>query len=162
LVFAVPVLGLKKRKVLVCGVFDLLHLGHLHFFSQAKKFGNHLTVLVARDSTVKKVKPQPPFFKERERMELLSSLKIVDRVVLGSKKSLFEGVRKVKPDVLVLGFDQLESAGKLLGISHAASEKEIEKTFLKKGLNLKVIRLNKGWMPTRFKSRKVKEHLKVK
>ena len=153
---------MRKTKVLVCGVFDLLHLGHLLFFSQAKKFGSHLTVLVARDSTVKRAKRHDPFFKENERKELLSSLKIVDNVVLGSKKSLFEGVRKAKPDVLVLGFDQLESAGKLLGISHAASEKEIERKFLQKGLKIKVIRLKKGWMPERFKSRKVKEHLNVK
>ncbi len=151
-----------KKKVLVCGVFDLLHLGHLHFFKQAKRFGNHLTVLVARDSTVRKAKKQPAFFRERERMELISSLRMVDRVVLGDKKSLYNGVLKAKPDVLVLGYDQLKSAGKLLGLSSVSSTREIEKRFAKKGLKLRVVRLKKGWMPERFKSRKVKVYLKVK
>jgi len=150
------------RKVLVCGVFDLLHLGHLHFFSQAKKFGNHLTVLVARDSTVRKVKRSPPFFKERERMALLSSLKIVDKVVLGSTKNFFEGVKKAKPDVLVLGYDQLDSVARMLGVSKVISAKDLEKTFARKGLKIKIVRLSKGWMPGRFKSSKVKVHLRVK
>lgn len=157
----VCVVGMKK-KVLVCGVFDLLHLGHLWFFTQAKRHGRHLTVLVARDSTVLKAKKRLPFFKERERMRLLSSLKIVDRVVLGDKKSMYQGVLNANPDVLVLGYDQVKSAGKLLGISNASSAKEIERKFLEKGLRLKVVRLEKGWMPERFKSTKVKVYLKVR
>ncbi|MFH1056653.1 MAG: adenylyltransferase/cytidyltransferase family protein [Candidatus Micrarchaeota archaeon] len=152
----------KTKTVLVCGVFDLLHLGHLWFFRQAKKFGNHLTVLVARDSTVKKVKHRKPFFREKERMELLSSLKIVDEVVLGSRKNLFEGVKKAKPGVLVLGYDQLESVSRMLGVSKKISAKELKKLFSKKGLTIKIVRLNKGWMPERFKSSKVKVHLRVK
>lgn len=151
-----------RKKVLVCGVFDLLHLGHLHFFKEAKRYGDHLTVLVARDSTVRKSKKRSPFFREKERMQLLSSLNVVDSVVLGDKKSLYKGLLKVKPDVLVLGYDQLQSAGKLLGLSNASSAKEIEKTFLQKGLKVKVVRLKRGWMPERFKSKKVKLYLKVK
>jgi len=150
------------RKVLVCGVFDLLHLGHLWFFKQAKRFGNHLTVLVARDSTVRRAKKHPAFFKEKERMQLLSSLKIVDRVVLGDTKSMYRGVLNVRPDVLVLGYDQLKVAGRLLGVSNAASPREIERKFAEKGLKLRVVRLKKGWMPERFKSKKVKAYLKVK
>ena len=150
------------RKVLVCGVFDLLHLGHLWFFKQAKRYGGHLTVLVARDSTVRKAKKRLPFFKERERMQLLSSLRIVDDVVLGDGKSMYRGVLNAKPDVLVLGYDQLLIAGRLLGVSHAASAREIEKRFAEKGLRLRVVRLRKGWMPERFKSTKVKAYLKVK
>lgn len=152
----------ELRRVLVCGVFDLLHLGHLWFFKQAKRFGNHLTVLVARDSTVRKAKKRSAFFKERERMQLLSSLKVVDRVVLGDRKSLYSGVMKVKPDVLVLGYDQLKSAGKLLGLSAVASAREIEKRFAEKGLRLSVVILRKGWMPERFKSKNVRTYLKVK
>ena len=150
------------RRVLVCGVFDLLHLGHLWFFKQAKRYGSHLTVLVARDSTVLKAKKRLPFFKERERMKLLSSLKIVDRVVLGDMKSMFKGVAQAKPDVLVLGYDQVKSAGRLLGLSNASTPREIEKRFAQKGLRLRVVRLRKGWMPERFKSTKVKTYLNVK
>jgi len=121
-----------------------------------------LTVLVARDSTVRKAKKRLPFFKERERMQLLSSLRIVDAVVLGDGKSMYRGVLNAKPDVLVLGYDQLLIAGRLLGVSHAASAREIEKRFAEKGLRLRVVRLRKGWMPERFKSTKVKAYLKVK
>lgn len=161
----------RLKKVLVCGVFDLLHLGHLRFFKQARHFGNHLTVLVARDSNVLKAKGRKPFFRERERLRLLSSLKAVDRVVLGDARSLYKGVLKAKPDVLVLGYDQLESAGKLLGLAGKSkaggrgkkfSETEIEETLARRGLRVKVVRLRGGLLPARFKSSKIKARLKLK
>ena len=150
-------------RVLVCGVFDLLHLGHLNFFRQAKRHGTELVVLVARDSIVLKSKGKKPFFLENERKELLSSLKIVDKVVLGDSKSLYNGVLNVRPDVLVLGYDQFASAGRLLGFgANKVSEKGIERKFAEKGLKLKVVKIKRGWMPERFKSSKIKLHLRIK
>ncbi len=153
----------RLKKVLVCGVFDLLHLGHLWFFTQAKRHGNHLTVLVARDANVLKAKGKKPFFKEKERLQLLSALKIVDKAILGHPTSLYKGVLKARPDVVVLGYDQAKSAGKLLGLRGSRfSEKQIEKKLSENGLKVKVVRLRRGWMPKRFKSSNIKSTLKMK
>ncbi|MCJ2563189.1 MAG: adenylyltransferase/cytidyltransferase family protein, partial [Candidatus Thermoplasmatota archaeon] len=46
-------------RVMASGVFDLLHTGHLHYLEEAKKLGDELIVVVARDSTVRKEKHDP-------------------------------------------------------------------------------------------------------
>ncbi|MEE9489142.1 MAG: adenylyltransferase/cytidyltransferase family protein, partial [Thermoplasmata archaeon] len=46
-------------RVMASGVFDLLHTGHLHYLEEAKKLGDELIVVVARDSTVRKEKHEP-------------------------------------------------------------------------------------------------------
>ena len=47
------------RRVMAVGVFDLLHAGHLHYLEQAKSLGDHLTVVVAHDDTVRLRKHEP-------------------------------------------------------------------------------------------------------
>ena len=56
-------------KVLVFGSFDLLHEGHKHFFNEAKKLGNTLYVVVAKDSSIKSFKGHESNFNEDERVE---------------------------------------------------------------------------------------------
>ena len=46
-------------RVMAVGVFDLLHAGHLHYLEQAKALGDHLTVVVAHDETVRMRKHEP-------------------------------------------------------------------------------------------------------
>ena len=46
-------------KVMATGTFDLLHMGHIYFLKEAKKLGDKLIVIVARDSTVRKMKHEP-------------------------------------------------------------------------------------------------------
>ena len=46
-------------KVMAVGVFDLVHAGHLHYLEQPKSLGNHLTVVVAHDDTVRIRKHEP-------------------------------------------------------------------------------------------------------
>ncbi|MCQ5376385.1 MAG: adenylyltransferase/cytidyltransferase family protein, partial [Methanomassiliicoccales archaeon] len=43
-------------RVMATGVFDLLHVGHLHYLNEAKRLGDELIVVVATDSTVRKRK----------------------------------------------------------------------------------------------------------
>lgn len=93
--------------VLVFGVFDGLHSGHIHFLKQARKFGNKLIVAIARDEVVKKLKHKTPQADEKERLELVKSLRLVDRAVAGDKKiSSYKIVNKIKPDIICLGYDQ--------------------------------------------------------
>ena len=133
----------KRCRVMVFGCFDLLHLGHAFFFRKAKKLGGgkaRLFVVVARDANAKRAKGKKPFFNEKERASLLKALRCVDRVVLGGKKDLFAVLRKVKPDVVVLGFDQ------------RVDERKLKQKIKEFGLKTKVKRLRAAFNPAKHKS----------
>ncbi|RLF13769.1 MAG: DUF357 domain-containing protein, partial [Thermoprotei archaeon] len=61
------------RKVLVAGVFDLIHPGHLFFLQCAKELGE-VYVVVARDSTVERIKGRRPVVPEDQRLEVVRQL----------------------------------------------------------------------------------------
>ncbi len=131
------------KTIAVFGCFDLLHLGHIFFFEKAKRAGGgkaKLVVVVARDSNARRVKGKAPFFNENERVALLKNLRCVDSVILGGKKDLFAVLRKVKPDVIVLGFDQ------------RVDERKLEEKIAEFGLKAKVKRLQAAFKPRRHKS----------
>ena len=102
----------KRKVVLASGVFDLLHLGHVRFLEEAKRAGGEdakLIVVIARDSTVEKMKGRKPIMSEDQRRALVESLKVVDQAVLGYEDlDIGEVIGKIKPDVIVLGYDQSE------------------------------------------------------
>ncbi len=69
--------------VLAGGCFDLLHPGHLRFFRAAKKRGERLVILLESDKKAKILKGiSRPIFNQKERAEMLTSLTIVDYVIL--------------------------------------------------------------------------------
>jgi FAD synthetase len=100
----------RKKVVLASGVFDLLHLGHVRFLEEAKQAGGEnakLVVIIARDSTVEKMKGRKPIMSEDQRCALVESLKVVDKAVLGYEDlDIGEVIGKVKPEVIALGYDQ--------------------------------------------------------
>ncbi|VVC71758.1 FAD synthase [uncultured archaeon] len=102
-------IGLKT--VLAFGCFDVLHYGHLQFLQKSRELGDRLVVVVARDSTIRKLKEREPIFDENARLEMVSALKIVDDAMLGSEqgRSRYDVIKKVKPDVIALGYDQCEN-----------------------------------------------------
>jgi FAD synthetase len=93
------------KKILVAGTFDIFHLGHLYFFKKAKKCGDKLIVIVGSDSITKK-NGKKLIHNQNERAEIIKHLKIVDEVVLGKEKNVIENIKKIKPDVVCLGYDQ--------------------------------------------------------
>jgi|SRR3989344_5009507 len=102
------------KKVLVFGTFDNLHKGHLDFFRQAKKFGNYLVVVVARNNNVLAAKGYLPVQSEKTRLRKLRNEKLIDKAILGSKKmDYYSTLRKEKPDVICLGYDQKPKMGSL-------------------------------------------------
>lgn len=134
------------KRVMVFGAFDGLHPGHLDFFKQAKKFGDFLIVSVGRDNNVLEIKGKKPLFGEEERLELISSLKIVDKPVLGAAHDYFVQVDQYKPDVICLGYDQW------------ASEDYVRENLNRVGLfNCEVVRL-KPYKVTKSKSTELKKH----
>ena len=93
-------------RVMASGVFDILHTGHISYLEQAKALGDELYVIVASDNTVRKNKHEP-ITPERMRVRIVSALKPVDVAMIGNDSGdMFAILDEVRPDVIVLGFDQ--------------------------------------------------------
>ena len=93
------------KRVMASGVFDIIHTGHISYLEQAKSLGDELIVVVACDDTVRKNKHEP-ITPENMRQRIVSSLKPVDMAVIGRHGDIFGIVKELKPDIIVLGFDQ--------------------------------------------------------
>ena len=87
--------------VLAGGVFDVLHIGHVQFLQAAKKMGDTLVVVVSRYNHKRE-----PVHTAQQRQKLVASLKIVDQCVIGDKSDMFRTVKKIKPDIIALGYNQ--------------------------------------------------------
>lgn len=134
------------KVVLVGGVFDLIHPGHIHTLKAAKAEGDVLVVIVARQSTAQKIKKYRKIYHdEKLRKALVSSLNFVDLALIGKEGTLYDTVEYVKPNVIALGYDQ------------AHSEKDIAENCKKRNLNVQVIRLSTPIPES--KSSKIKEEL---
>ena len=96
----------KVKKVIVFGTFDIFHNGHKNFLKQAKKHGDFLRVVVARDATVLKIKKYVPKHSEQERMDVIRKSALVNEVVLGGLNDKYEVIHDYKPDIICLGYDQ--------------------------------------------------------
>jgi FAD synthetase len=91
-------------RVLATGTFDILHPGHILYLQKAKELGDELYVIVSRDSMVHH-KPKP-IIPEDQRLKIIQALKVVDSAQLGSESDIYEPLYSIKPDIIVLGFDQ--------------------------------------------------------
>ena len=89
-----------SKIVLVKGVYDLFHSGHLYSFTNAKSLGDVLVVAVNSDEKVKKRKGNSrPIINQRERMLLIAALDCVDWVTLYDQETPFELLKPIKPNV---------------------------------------------------------------
>ena len=91
---------------MVFGTFDGLHPGHLNLFRQAKKKGEYLIVVVARDKNVFKIKKHWPKTSEIARLREVRNNELVDLGILGQVRDPLAIIRKIKPEVICLGYDQ--------------------------------------------------------
>ena len=95
----------KNKKIVLChGVFDLLHIGHIEHFNEAKSYADILIVSVTSDRFVGKG-PGRPSFKLQERMKSISSLNIVDYVVESDSASAENVIKNIKPNFYIKGSD---------------------------------------------------------
>lgn len=95
-----------SRIVFTNGCFDLLHVGHSRYLYQAKKLGDILVVAVNSDSSVRKLKgADRPIIAEKERLELVSALEMVDYVVCFDELTCKKTLSLLKPDIYVKGGD---------------------------------------------------------
>ncbi len=97
------------KKVVVFGIFDGVHDGHRSLFSEAKKYGNYLVVLVGRDRICKKLKNKTPMHSQEERVKIVEEEKNVDKALLGdSKISTYKVLNETNPNIVCLGYDQMD------------------------------------------------------
>ena len=89
------------------GCFDILHIGHVRFLSEAKRMGDYLVVLLEGDQKLKKLKGgKRPIFIQKERAEMLSALGSVDLIVLlrtmETDRSYLNLIKRIKPAVIAV------------------------------------------------------------
>ncbi len=92
-------------KILLFGTFDHLHPGHLFVFEEAQKRGN-VFVVVARDANVLRIKGRAPQQTQQERMAAVQAALPGATVMLGDDSDFLAPVRRVQPDLILLGYDQ--------------------------------------------------------
>ena len=93
------------KKILVGGTFNLVHPGHLYFLEKARELGDFLVVVIANDKTVLREKGFL-LMPAEARKAVLESLRIVDKAVIGDERDFLKVVRREKPDIIALGYDQ--------------------------------------------------------
>jgi rfaE bifunctional protein nucleotidyltransferase chain/domain len=99
----------KGKKIVHChGVFDLLHVGHIRHFEEARRFGDLLVVTVTPDIHVNKG-PHRPVFTQSLRAEAIAALGCVDLVAINQWPTAVETVQLVRPDFYVKGPDYKDS-----------------------------------------------------
>jgi len=96
----------KGRVVLVGGVFDILHIGHIDFFKAAKKQGDYLIVALESDDLIKHSKKRVPVHSQQQRVELLSHIDLIDEVVqlpsMNGYEDYMKLVKEIRPHVIAV------------------------------------------------------------
>jgi len=118
-----------RKIVLAGGVFDIIHPGHIHTLNAAKALGGVLVVAIATDKTAEKMKKRSPLHNQELRRELVSYLSMVDKAIVGHEDDIFQTVKEVKPNIIVLGYDQIHQ------------EKFISDGCKRINLNVEIVRL---------------------
>ncbi len=102
----------EKQKIIgfTNGCFDCLHLGHLNSFELAKKECDVLFVGINSDASVKRLKGETrPLQDELTRSKLISSLTMVDYVIIFDEDTAIPLVEALKPDVIAKEGYQIEN-----------------------------------------------------
>lgn len=137
------------KTVMIFGTFDLVHQGHIALLKQARGKGNQVIAVVGRDERVKQIKRNEPIHTERERKQLLEQIKLIDKVVLGDKKDVYKVIKRLKPDVILLGYDQ------------TIFTEELQEKIQEFGLKTKIERA-KPYKETKLKSSAIRKQLETR
>jgi FAD synthetase len=135
--------------VVATGAFTILHPGHVLYLEEAKKLGDKLIVIVARDTMVEKRKNQR-FVTEEQRLAVVKALKPVDDAILGDDEDIYKPILRIRPDILALGKDQ------------DFNEEELAEELRKRGLRTRVVRIQKYWMDGLHSSRHIIARIREK
>ncbi|MBI2208586.1 FAD synthase [Candidatus Woesearchaeota archaeon] len=126
------------------GSFDILHEGHLNYLKQAKKYGDYLVVIVARDENIEKFKGKKPKHNESQRLNNIKKLNFADEAVLGHKDDILKVLEEYKPDIICLGYDQ-----------KTIDENKLREELEKRNIKAKIARC-RPFKPEVYKSSKIR------
>ena len=133
----------KFNRVYTAGAFDCLHIGHIRLLKAAKKRGKNLVVAVSTNELIFDYKNIFPFQSLEERIEIVSSIKYVDEVVVQiSRDNKLKDCLKNKCDCMVVGSDW----------EGTDFFKKLEKEFESKGLKIIYHPYTKGISTTIIRS----------
>ena len=98
---------LAKPIVFTNGVFDILHSGHVHYLKNSKKLGASLIVGINSNKSTKKLSKglDRPIIDEKDRAEIISSLKSVDLCIIFDELTPDNLIREINPDIYTKGED---------------------------------------------------------
>ena len=97
----------RMQIVFTNGIYDLVHIGHLYLFEEARKLGDRLIVGINSDESASKIKRKPIISQEKRKM-VLERIEGVDRVEIFNDINPLRIIKKIRPDVLVKGGDYTE------------------------------------------------------
>ena len=127
--------GLRRegRRVVLChGCFDLLHIGHIRHFAEARTLGDVLVVTITPDRFVQKG-PGRPAFPAELRAEAVAALSAVDRVAINRWPTAVETLKTLRPNVFCKGWEfhaeGSDPTGKIELERNAAEELGVEIRF---------------------------------
>ena len=90
------------------GCFDVLHRGHIEYLKKSKELGDYLIVGINSDRSVKKLKGEDrPLYNQWDRKFFLEELRCVDEVIIFDEDTPVELIKKIKPDILTKGGDNV-------------------------------------------------------
>ncbi|MCY2961633.1 MAG: adenylyltransferase/cytidyltransferase family protein [Planctomycetota bacterium] len=113
--------GNLRRVVLANGCFDLVHVGHLRYLSDARSRGDCLVVALNTDESVRGLKGSGrPLISLEERAEIVAAFRCVDFVTSFAEPSLEVTLRVLRPDVHAKGTDYT-----LATVPEAAIDREL-------------------------------------
>ena len=96
----------KKYKIgYTTGVFDMFHIGHLNILRRAKEQCEYLIVGVTTDELCSARKNKNPVINQQDRMEIVSAIKYVDRVVSQSDMDKLRAVKEYGAEAVFVGSD---------------------------------------------------------
>ncbi len=126
------------------GVFDLFHVGHLNILRQSKEKCQFLIVGVSTDELALELKGRLPTIPFKQRMEIIQSIRYVDKVVPEVEMDKLEAWKKLHYNVLFKGSD--------------AQQKEIYREYEKKlkeigGVDICYFPYTRGISSTEIKER---------
>ncbi|MBD79333.1 MAG: D-glycero-beta-D-manno-heptose 1-phosphate adenylyltransferase [Crocinitomicaceae bacterium] len=95
------------KVVFTNGCFDLIHLGHITYLSQAAGLGSRLVVGINSDKSVRRLNKgaSRPIKDEETRIQIMASFQFVDAVVMFEEDTPLSLIQKIEPAVLVKGGD---------------------------------------------------------
>ena len=95
----------KRNKIIgyTAGVFDMFHIGHLNRIKGAKEKCDYLIVGVNSDMLVEEYKNRRPIINQKDRLEIINSIKYVDEAVLVDTRDKKNAYDKYKFDILIAG-----------------------------------------------------------